>query len=109
MEDLKVVALTLDGSSRPGKFSILEHVVLFKLVKDVPDGAKDNLPVGAKPGDIVGMINISVLYWDDKGKISKELEYGRLTWKNFDYTDFDKKTANTLGEHTARYVGGLEL
>ena len=109
MEDLKVIALTIDGSSRPGKFSILEHVVFFKLIKDVPPPALDNLPVGAKPGDVVGMINISVLYWDHQGKITKELEYGRLTWKNFDVGEFDVHTAKELKGHTEKYLSGEEL
>jgi hypothetical protein len=53
---------------------------------------RPNLPPGIKKGDRAGMINISVLWWDSEGKITRELEYGRLTWKNFDVTAFDRET-----------------
>jgi hypothetical protein len=91
MEDLSVVAIKLDGSSAPGSFSTLEHAVKFKLTSNPPPQAARNLPPGAKAGDTVGMINISVLYWDEQGKVSRELEYGRLTWENFSVGEFDPK------------------
>ena len=98
MQDLKVIAISLDGTSEPGGFSILEHVVLFQLITDPPESAKPNLPEGAKSGDHVGMVNLSVLYWDEEGKMSREYEYGRLTWKDFDHTAFDTKTKSIIKE-----------
>jgi hypothetical protein len=89
IDDLAVVALTLYGSSAPGSFAILEHVVSFKLKYDPPPEAADNLPRGAKAGDKVGMVNLSVLWWNEAGKITREFEYGRLTWKDFDIGVFD--------------------
>ena len=89
LTDLKVVAITLEGSSAPDRFANLEHVVFFKLAKDPPEEAKPNLPPGAKAGDRVGMINLGVLWWNAEGKIVKELVYGRLTWKNFSLDPFD--------------------
>lgn len=64
-------------------------MVWFRLKTDPPDAAKPNLPPGIKKDDKAGMINIAVLWWNAEGKITKELEYGRLTWDNFDITKFD--------------------
>ncbi len=89
MTDLSVTALALDGSSEPGAFANLEHVVSFKLVVDPPPEAASNLPPGAKAGDTVRMINLGVLWWNKQGKICRELVYGRLTWDNFDIREFD--------------------
>lgn len=88
MKDLKVQAISIDGSAEPGKFSIMEHVVWFTLAVDPPEEAKPNLPPGIKKGDRAGMINISVLWWNAEGKVTRELEYGRLTWNNFDIDAF---------------------
>lgn len=90
LTDLRVQAISLHGSSAPGQFAIMEHVVWFTLKADPPEAAKPNLPPGAKKGDKAGMINIAVLWWDRAGKITHELEYGRLTWEGFDITAFDK-------------------
>ena len=90
LTDLHVIAITLEGSSNPGHFANLEHVVWFKLAIDPPPEAVPNLPPGAKKGDTVGMINLGVLWWDAEGKIKKELVYGRLTWDKFDLAPFDK-------------------
>ncbi|MCJ1260806.1 hypothetical protein MMC22_000669 [Lobaria immixta] len=89
LTDLQVQAISLHGTSFPGAFAILEHVVWFRLKADPPEAAKPNLPPGIKKGDKAGMINIAVLWWNPEGKITKELEYGRLTWDNFDITHFD--------------------
>lgn len=83
LSDLSVEALTLYGSSKPGSFSIMEHLVRFKLAQDPPPGAEGNLPPGAKKGDVLGMINISVIWWTKDGKMTQEFEYGRITWKDF--------------------------
>lgn len=90
MDELSVIAISLHGSSAPGAFSILEHAVKFRLTTNPPPGAEHNLPQGAKLGDTVGMINICVLWWTAEGKIARELEYGRLTWKDFDVGEFDR-------------------
>lgn len=90
LTELQVQAISLHGSSSPGAFAILEHVVWFRLKADPPEAAKPNLPPGIKKGDKAGMINIAVLWWNEAGKITHELEYGRLTWEGFDITAFDK-------------------
>lgn len=69
----------------------MEHLVDFKLAIDPPPDAAKNLLPGAKTGDPVGMINVAVLWWNEKGKIKRELEYGRLTWDQFDADVFDPK------------------
>ncbi|TAQ88145.1 hypothetical protein B7494_g3553 [Chlorociboria aeruginascens] len=97
MTDLKVVALTLYGSSAPGHFSIMEHAVSFKLAVDPPPQAAPRLPPGAKAGDTVGMINISCLWWDYEGRCKRELEYGRLKWENFDIMDWDQVPKEDIG------------
>ncbi len=71
----------------------MEHLVTFTLTMDPPPGPAANLPPGAKKGDVCGMINISILTWDGMGKVSCELEYGRITWKDFDLEGFDAKQA----------------
>ncbi|KAG9232099.1 hypothetical protein BJ875DRAFT_544825 [Amylocarpus encephaloides] len=90
LTDLQVQAISLYGSSAPGDFAVMEHVVWFRLKTDPPEGAKPNLPPGIKKGDKAGMINVAVIWWNAEGKITRELEYGRLTWDNFDITAFDK-------------------
>ncbi|MCJ1430181.1 hypothetical protein MMC29_008097, partial [Sticta canariensis] len=53
LKDPKVTALSVYGSSTPGSFAIMEHLVDFKLAIDPPpDTAKTLLP-GAKAGDPV--------------------------------------------------------
>ncbi|KAH8667518.1 hypothetical protein BGZ60DRAFT_505765 [Tricladium varicosporioides] len=89
LTDLQVQAISLYGSCSPGDFAIMEHVVWFTLKNDPPEAAKPNLPPGAMKGDRVGMINVAVLWWNEEGKITHELEYGRLTWADFDITAFD--------------------
>ena len=58
-----MTALSAFGSSAPGSFAIIEQSVNFKLAIDSPpdDAVKTLLP-GAKAGDPVGMINITVLW-----------------------------------------------
>lgn len=63
----------------------------FNLAQDPPEEAKPNLPPGTKKGDAVGMINLGVLWWNEEGKIIKELVYGRLTWDKFSLEPFDGK------------------
>ena len=93
LTDLRVIALSIYGDTEPGSFTVLEHLVLFTLLKDVPPGTKEHMPEGAKPGDKLGMINVSILWWGEDGIIEKELEYGRFTWKDFDLDKFDAKAA----------------
>ena len=91
LQGLKVTAISVGGSSLPGQFSILEHWVEFTLKQDPPPESAKHLPQGAKAGDKLGMINIAVLWWDWTGKITREFEYGRLTWDGFDLAEFDKR------------------
>ena len=89
LDDVSVTALTLHGSATPGSFSILEHVVNFKLKAHPPPEVMQHLPEGSKPGDSLAMVNIGVHWWDEEGKIARELEYGRITWKGFSLDPFD--------------------
>ncbi|KAF7505882.1 hypothetical protein GJ744_012417 [Endocarpon pusillum] len=57
--DLAVESLSLYGSSKPGSFSVIEHLVRFKLKTELPPGAAEHLPAGAKKGDSLGMINVN--------------------------------------------------
>ncbi|KAG8528551.1 uncharacterized protein KY384_007469 [Bacidia gigantensis] len=88
--ETQVVALSLAGSSAPGSFSIMENAISFRLTADPPPGPDKNLPPGAKAGDMVGMIMLSVLWWNNEGKVNRELEYGRLTWDTFDLSAWDR-------------------
>ncbi|KFZ12972.1 hypothetical protein V502_06832 [Pseudogymnoascus sp. VKM F-4520 (FW-2644)] len=88
MTDVKVVAISIDGSSDPCKFGILENVVWFTLAVDPPEEAKPGLPPGIKKGDTAGMIMTSLIWWNEAGKVKRDLEYGKLTWPGFDINAF---------------------
>ncbi|CZS90631.1 hypothetical protein WAI453_004089 [Rhynchosporium graminicola] len=94
LDDLRVDAISLYGSCKPGEFVILEHVVWFTLKIDPPKEAQIHVGKDLKKGDKAGMVNIAVLWWDEEGKICKELEYGRMTWPGFDVKDFDVKPSD---------------
>ena len=55
------------------------------------------MPPNTKAGDKLGMINVSILWWGETGLIEKELEYGRITWKDFDLGKFDAENAAKYG------------
>lgn len=90
MTNVKVQAISIDGSSEPGSFAIMENVVWFTLAVDPPEEAKKNLPPGIKKGDTSGMIMLSTIWWNKEGKVFRELEYGRLIWDNFDIDKFKR-------------------
>ncbi|OJJ04250.1 hypothetical protein ASPVEDRAFT_43712 [Aspergillus versicolor CBS 583.65] len=89
MTKISVEAITLNGSSEPGSFAVLENVVRFTLKIDPPEAAKPNLPPGIKKGESSGMIMLSTIWWDSDGKVARELEYGRLLWDGFDINAFN--------------------
>ncbi|RFU24732.1 hypothetical protein B7463_g11606, partial [Scytalidium lignicola] len=88
MTDVRVQAISIDGSSEPGSFAIMENVVWFTLAVDPPPEAAENLPPGIKKGDTTGMIMLSAIWWNEEGKVYRELEYGRLIWDDFDIDTF---------------------
>lgn len=88
LNDLRVIAISLDGSSAPGHFCILEHLVQFSLKNDPAPEQLKHLPPGTKAGDPLAMINVAILWWDGDGKICHELEYGRMTWPGFNLNEF---------------------
>ncbi|RDL40353.1 Uncharacterized protein BP5553_00332 [Venustampulla echinocandica] len=90
MTDVQVQAISLSGSSAPGSFAAMENVVWFTLAIDPPEEAKPNLPPGIKKGERAGMIMMSVIWWNQHGKIIRELEYGKLTWPGFDINAFQR-------------------
>ncbi|OBT63428.1 hypothetical protein VE03_07156 [Pseudogymnoascus sp. 23342-1-I1] len=88
MTNVKVQAISIDGSSDPCKFGILENVVSFTLAVDPPESAKPGLPPGIKKGESAAMIMTSLIWWNEEGKVKRDLEYGKLTWPGFDITAF---------------------
>lgn len=90
MTDVSVEAISLHGSSEPGSFAVLENVVRFTLKIDPPEEAKPNLPPGIGKGDSSGMIMLSTIWWNSEGKITRELEYGKLLWPGFDINAFNE-------------------
>lgn len=90
MTDISVKAISLHGSSEPGSFAVLENVVRFTLAADPPERAKDMFPPGIQKGDSWGMIMLSTIWWNSEGKISRELEYGKLLWEGFDINAFNE-------------------
>lgn len=88
MTDVHIQAISIDGSSEPGSFAAMENVIWFTLAVDPPESAKVNLPPGIKKGDTSGMIMMSTIWWNEEGKIVRDLEYGKLIWDNFDIDAF---------------------
>ncbi|RDL39996.1 Uncharacterized protein BP5553_04336 [Venustampulla echinocandica] len=84
MTDVRVQAISIAGSSAPDSFAAMENVIWFTLAVDPPEAAKPGLPPGIKKGDTSGMIMMSVIWWNEEGKIYRELEYGRLLYPDFD-------------------------
>ncbi|OBT55539.1 hypothetical protein VE04_04277 [Pseudogymnoascus sp. 24MN13] len=88
MTDVKVQAISIDGGSGPCEFGIMENVVWFTLAVDPPEAAKPGLPPGIKKGDTAGMIMLSTIWWNEEGKVKRDLEYGKLVWPGFDIDAF---------------------
>ena len=99
--DMETIALFLSGSSAPGMCSVMENANRFKLVSDAPPGSEDKLPSGAKAGDMVQMIISSTIWWGEGGKVTDEMEYGRLVWKGFTLEDWDRHGHGQRGAHRA--------
>lgn len=89
MTNVSVEVISLHGSSAPGSFAILENVIRFTLKIDPPEEAKAGLPPGIKKGNSSGMVMLSAIWWNEHGKVIRELEYGRLLWPNFDINAFN--------------------
>lgn len=89
LKDVHITAIALYGSSKPGDSSLLEHLTEVTLADDPPPGAAEQLPPGTKKGDRIGMIDLDVSWWNEDGKVTKQLVYGRTTWKTFDFHAFD--------------------
>lgn len=89
LTDVHITAIALYGSSKPGDSSLLEHLTEVTLAADPPPGAADQLPPGTKKGDRIGMIDLDVSFWNEYGQVTKQLVYGRTTWKDFDFSAFD--------------------
>jgi hypothetical protein len=100
--DPYVVALSLTGSSAPGSHSIMECTVNFRLIADPPPSAAEHLPAGAKAGDMVHMLNLSVLWWGKNGKVTRQFEYGRLVWSDFNIGDWDETRKTIANKYTPR-------
>ena len=66
----------------------MEHIVYFTLNFDPPP-ENENLPHGAKKGDKLTMVNVSVIWWDWRGRMRKEYEYGRIGWANLTTEPWD--------------------
>lgn len=88
MTNISVEAISLHGSCAPDSFAIMENVIRFTLKVDPPEEVKANLPHGIKKGDSTGMVMLSAVWWNEHGKVTRELEYGRLMWPNFDIDAF---------------------
>lgn len=89
LTDVHITAIALYGSSRSGDCSLLEHLTEVTLAADPPPGAADQLPPGTKKGDRIGMIDLDVSWWNAEGKVTRQLVYGKTTWKDFSIHQFD--------------------
>ena len=99
---MQCVCLSLDGSSEPGCFSVMENVSSYKLKIDAPPGSEDTLPIGAKAGDTVTMVVASTLWWGEGGVVTKELHYGRLAWRGFSIDQMAGEGKGTGGSRPKR-------
>lgn len=88
VKDVKVTALNIAGSPNPNQLGVLENVMSFTLKIDPPEEVKPHFPPGIRKGDTASMIRTSIISWDDEGKVTRDLEYGRLTWPDFDIDEF---------------------
>ena len=98
-----MTAISLAGSSEAGEFSIVEDLVEFRLTVDPPPAVAPTLPPGAKAGDHVAMIVLSTFWWNGKGKVTRELQYGRLVWEDFSLEPFLK--GRKTGDEKKSYFG----
>lgn len=89
LTDVHITAIALYGSSKPGDSSLLEHLTEVTLAADPPPGAAEQLPPGTKKGDRIGMIDLDVSWWNEEGKVTRQVVYGRTTWPSFDFSQFD--------------------
>lgn len=81
--DTKVVAISLQGSSLPGEFAVLEYTNTFKLKVDMPYAAP-HFGSLTKAGDIVSLVGVSLLWWNEEGKVIRHCEHARVKWEGFD-------------------------
>ncbi|KAL5345656.1 hypothetical protein ACLOAV_009410 [Pseudogymnoascus australis] len=68
----------------------MENVVWFTLAVEPPESAKPSHAPGIKNGDTAGIIMMSVIWWNEEGKVKRDLEYGKLLWPGLDIDDFQK-------------------
>lgn len=66
----------------------MENMISFRMKETPSPQAAVNLPKGIKAGETAGMIMLTALWWNEKGDIVHELEYGRLLWDNFTISAF---------------------
>ena len=80
--DLKVEVISLQGSSAPDSFAALEWAISWKLKEDMPEIAAHLAP-GTKAGDTVHQVGVTLLWWNEHGKVKRHIEHGRLQWDGF--------------------------
>lgn len=81
--DTKVEAISLYGSSVVGNFAVLEYQNSFKLKRDMPEAAA-HFGSLTKAGDTIVLIGVSIIYWNEEGKVKRHMEHARLKWDGFD-------------------------
>ncbi|KAI9786516.1 MAG: hypothetical protein M1816_007898 [Peltula sp. TS41687] len=82
-ERMEFVPISLYGSSVVGNFAVFEYNYWFYFKKDMPEVAVHFGP-NTKAGDKVEFVGVSVVWWNDEGKVKRHLEHARLVWEGFD-------------------------
>lgn len=80
---LRFESISVHGSSAPGAFAAFEWILRLTLRAELPDMAA-HLPKGVKVGDEVRWVGVSLLWWNEEGKVKRQTDHGRLAWEGFE-------------------------
>ena len=71
--------ISLAGTSSPGSVTALEWAMTLKLNEEVPA-----LAPGVAAGERVTLVGTSLLWWNERGRVCRQSEHGRVAWPSFD-------------------------
>ena len=89
-ETLTVEPLSVQGSCAPGSFAVLEWVLTFKLEGKVPTALAPHFPPDVPAGGEAKWVGVSLLWWNEEGKIKIQKDHGRYVWEGFDMEEAKK-------------------
>lgn len=89
-ETLTVEPLSVQGSCAPGSFAALEWVLTLKMKGEVPSQMAQHFPPDVPAGGEAKWVGISLLWWNEEGKIKIQKDHGRCVWEGFDMEEAKK-------------------